>query len=110
MIRRPPRSTLFPYTTLFRSQAEMNRALDTLEQSYPWSAAHLVTFVAYGLPYFDRLPGGRTGRLVSGHMPRLGRDTSRYVLEEAEPGPTDLSPANPRISKLRYHLQVATVP
>src|SRR2546430_4160861 len=25
MIRRPPRSTLFPYTTLFRSQAMMQR-------------------------------------------------------------------------------------
>src|SRR3989441_13133708 len=25
MIRRPPRSTLFPYTTLFRSVAEMKR-------------------------------------------------------------------------------------
>src|SRR2546427_5623225 len=25
MIRRPPRSTLFPYTTLFRSWASMNR-------------------------------------------------------------------------------------
>src|SRR3712207_8063949 len=30
MIRRPPRSTLFPYTTLFRSRGETNRyeALD----------------------------------------------------------------------------------
>src|SRR3712207_6992620 len=27
MIRRPPRSTLFPYTTLFRSAASMNRRL-----------------------------------------------------------------------------------
>src|SRR3712207_9303451 len=27
MIRRPPRSTLFPYTTLFRSHAERLRAL-----------------------------------------------------------------------------------
>src|SRR2546428_5301559 len=26
MIRRPPRSTLFPYTTLFRSQPEFRRA------------------------------------------------------------------------------------
>src|SRR6266571_5459341 len=26
MIRRPPRSTLFPYTTLFRSQAPVDRA------------------------------------------------------------------------------------
>src|SRR5260370_33093561 len=28
MIRRPPRSTLFPYTTLFRSLARPTRALD----------------------------------------------------------------------------------
>src|SRR5260370_26744607 len=27
MIRRPPRSTLFPYTTLFRSPADEDRAL-----------------------------------------------------------------------------------
>src|SRR2546430_13484228 len=26
MIRRPPRSTLFPYTTLFRSQLQIDRA------------------------------------------------------------------------------------
>src|SRR2546422_9937675 len=28
MIRRPPRSTLFPYTTLFRSRREFERVLD----------------------------------------------------------------------------------
>src|SRR3712207_6963715 len=28
MIRRPPRSTLFPYTTLFRSQSYRNPAVD----------------------------------------------------------------------------------
>src|SRR3712207_8104931 len=28
MIRRPPRSTLFPYTTLFRSEGQLTRALD----------------------------------------------------------------------------------
>src|SRR2546422_7100378 len=28
MIRRPPRSTLFPYTTLFRSHARRRQALD----------------------------------------------------------------------------------
>src|SRR5690242_21201657 len=35
MIRRPPRSTLFPYTTLFRSRrtsARMRRAADALRQ------------------------------------------------------------------------------
>src|SRR3712207_8225408 len=31
MIRRPPRSTLFPYTTLFRSEADFRRDLVVLE-------------------------------------------------------------------------------
>src|SRR5256885_12818305 len=31
MIRRPPRSTLFPYTTLFRSDAGQRRLVDHLE-------------------------------------------------------------------------------
>src|SRR3712207_8968554 len=31
MIRRPPRSTLFPYTTLFRSTSRLVRDLDTLQ-------------------------------------------------------------------------------
>src|SRR2546429_4960764 len=31
MIRRPPRSTLFPYTTLFRSLNQLLRALATIE-------------------------------------------------------------------------------
>src|SRR5688572_30864298 len=30
MIRRPPRSTLFPYTTLFRSDVEVSRLADQL--------------------------------------------------------------------------------
>src|SRR3712207_8387652 len=34
MIRRPPRSTLFPYTTLFRSQAYEQTALG--EADYDW--------------------------------------------------------------------------
>src|SRR5256885_6930686 len=33
MIRRPPRSTLFPYTTLFRSQFERLRAVCRLEEA-----------------------------------------------------------------------------
>src|SRR3712207_8609573 len=31
MIRRPPRSTLFPYTTLFRSERRTDALVDTLE-------------------------------------------------------------------------------
>src|ERR1043166_7328932 len=40
MIRRPPRSTLFPYTTLFRSPA-------TPERLIRYSAAAVVAFVAF---------------------------------------------------------------
>src|SRR5256885_14569445 len=35
MIRRPPRSTLFPYTTLFRSGLE--RREDKLDTQYAWT-------------------------------------------------------------------------
>src|SRR2546427_6282348 len=37
MIRRPPRSTLFPYTTLFRSQLRYVRPLDpsTIRRRFP---------------------------------------------------------------------------
>src|SRR6266571_6478794 len=107
----PPVHTVFLTAALERTptradQAEMNRVLGLLEQSYPWGATNLVTFVAYGLPYFSRLPGGRAGHLVSRYMPRLASDAGRYVLEEALPGPTDVSPANPRITKFRYNVDV----
>src|SRR5256885_16570009 len=35
MIRRPPRSTLFPYTTLFRSLSQLNRAVEQREHKRP---------------------------------------------------------------------------
>src|SRR3712207_8359193 len=34
MIRRPPRSTLFPYTTLFRSQERVKLILDTAQEAF----------------------------------------------------------------------------
>src|SRR3712207_3280904 len=35
MIRRPPRSTLFPYTTLFRSLRELGTSLSLLQSDIP---------------------------------------------------------------------------
>src|SRR2546425_8810735 len=35
MIRRPPRSTLFPYTTLFRSAVRRGRTLTVLDRDRP---------------------------------------------------------------------------
>src|SRR2546421_4955721 len=39
MIRRPPRSTLFPYTTLFRSPASRARPAPPTARPYAWCRA-----------------------------------------------------------------------
>src|SRR2546429_1191000 len=41
MIRRPPRSTLFPYTTLFRSEALSGETFPTLNPSTGETVGHL---------------------------------------------------------------------
>ena len=87
-------------------QATLQRALGLIESSYPFSPAGVFTTVCYGIPYFERLPGGMAGPLLASHMPRLLADQTRYVLEEAVPGPTDVSPANPEVSKLRFDIPV----
>src|SRR3712207_8806752 len=54
MIRRPPRSTLFPYTTLFRSSAiasacaARNRAVDTIPAAPGWTEARLIIHASRG--------------------------------------------------------------
>lgn len=111
LFQMPPVHTVFLTGRLLRAptradQAEMGRVLQVLEQYYPWGAGGLVTFVGYGLPYFTRLPGGLRGTLVRRQMPRLLTDRNRYVLEEAVPGPTDVSAANPGLSKLRFQMPV----
>lgn len=83
-----------------RDQRTLATALATIENAYAFGPSGVFTFVAYGMPYFKRLPSG----LVASAMPRLGSDTSRFVLEEAVPGPTDVSPANPGISKRLYNV------
>src|SRR3712207_7832746 len=39
MMRRPPRSTLFPYTTLFRSRCAARSAARLTESVLPWALA-----------------------------------------------------------------------
>src|SRR3712207_8838209 len=57
MIRRPPRSTLFPYTTLFRSCQSVMRVMRTVAPAAIWVGLVLVT--AIGLGHFGYLiPGG----------------------------------------------------
>src|SRR2546429_2159588 len=50
MIRRPPRSTLFPYTTLFRSNAAPGRGLRLWISLWAWrssSSPHCSTFLSF---------------------------------------------------------------
>src|SRR5260221_10548160 len=42
MIRRPPRSTLFPYTTLFRSALRVRAEMSDVSRSRPTDCAGLV--------------------------------------------------------------------
>src|SRR2546421_3773217 len=49
MIRRPPRSTLFPYTTLFRSvQGRRDRGGDEVRRGHPGLRAEAVQVVGNG--------------------------------------------------------------
>src|SRR2546430_11469024 len=63
MIRRPPRSTLFPYTTLFRS----HRVFVSVAHVPRWMAG-FAAMLAVGVLLFLRLPGDRKStRLNSSH-------------------------------------------
>src|SRR5258708_26324579 len=55
MIRRPPRSTLFPYTTLFRSQHHDQR---------PWQGVQDGRQVGVDHP-------SRPGRVIDSHLPSI---------------------------------------
>src|SRR3989442_8649934 len=82
MIRRPPRSTLFPYTTLFRSrEPDENTGLkQTARSGYPSSCAAAATS---GIP-IDR----KSTRLNSSHvrisyavfcLKKKKRDIQKYI-------------------------------
>src|SRR5438874_10722201 len=64
MIRRPPRSTLFPYTTLFRS-----RSVGAMSTAYPrWIAALLMLIALYGPGTRARRVDRKSTRLNSSHV------------------------------------------
>ena len=81
-------------------QQILSDALATIEANYPFSPSGIFVFVAYGLPYFNRLPQS----LVASKMPRLSFNHNRFVLEEAVPAPTDFG--QPGISKAQANFQV----
>src|SRR2546426_10213128 len=95
MIRRPPRSTLFPYTTLFRSRLDpppkvgelviaLGRPGPSLTASWgvvsrvdgpwrTWQGAEIDTLLRLDLAIYDGFPGGP---LIDGAGRVLGINTS----------------------------------
>jgi hypothetical protein len=107
LFRSGPTYTLFLTAELRRTptrpeQAALAHALDTIEGRYPFRQDGAFLHVAYGLPYFRRLPAG----LVAEHLPRLREEPSRPAVEEAVPGPTDVHPSNPDVTKPRFTVPV----
>ena len=64
MIRRPPRSTLFPYTTLFRSSEVVAIATFIKNAGVPWEGTAAELAVAIGCP--------------AGEAAILGRELSKH--------------------------------
>jgi hypothetical protein len=110
-VRLGPVYTLFVTIALARTpsvaeQTTLTQALARVEHAYPFSPSGVFMTLAYGIPYFERLPGGLSGSLVGANMPRLAAEPERPALEEAVPGPTDVSPENPGITKQRFNVPV----
>src|SRR3989475_12817607 len=77
MIRRPPRSTLFPYTTLFRSpHFTVERNVGLVPRLEGWPPARIAARVRELLALVGLDPGGFAGRypheLSGGQRQRVG--------------------------------------
>src|SRR5256886_4192450 len=104
MIRRPPRSTLFPYTTLFRSQM---RAL--VRQAMEEGALGVTTALIYSPNDYAKTPelialaseSARCGGIYSVHMRSEGDRLIEAVRETIDIARTSGAPAE------IYHLKTA---
>jgi len=109
LVRFGPVFTYFVPARLTRTptradQTVLANALNRIEQAYAFSPSGIFTFVSYGVPYFNRLPGGMSGSLVSSHMPVVN-GSFFPVLQEAVPSPTDIVPGN-GITKKTFNVPV----
>src|SRR2546426_6737348 len=77
MIRRPPRSTLFPYTTLFRSHARPDRDLARVQARQGSRSRGAAAASVRVLPVLRRVGRGRqraaNGRQGDGTLPPFSR-------------------------------------
>src|SRR2546422_8020428 len=101
MIRRPPRSTLFPYTTLFRSLSAESRYLIPAHPVPPWGRPNQGPRGAAG--------SSRPHRADRRSSPPLwGARFRRGVGERAPPAPARAAPSPPpRGDRERKHLNTS---
>src|SRR3712207_7943187 len=85
MIRRPPRSTLFPYTTLFRSFSSAGDGRAIVSVGNPDAAGNVVTYV----------PG------TTSDLPGVGGDLKRADVMAADANRIDLSRSEEHTSELQ---------
>src|SRR5215203_2757324 len=83
MIRRPPRSTLFPYTTLFRARGGRDAARDGRAR---WASVRAGGRLALGLAPRSRAGGDLQPRAHAVRAPRGGLEAGRRALRD---GPGD---------------------
>src|SRR5256885_9128314 len=84
MIRRPPRSTLFPYTTLFRSRLALTAGLAPVAAGSARSAfAADPPLLAVGAPEAQAVRDGEDARQASGAT--AGRDRKSTRLNSRHP-------------------------
>src|SRR5256885_11175839 len=86
MIRRPPRSTLFPYTTLFRSRI-VDHWVDTDSTEYALALLELSSFKAN----LERRQDRKSTRLNSSH---LVISYAVFCLKKNAPDPAALDPVD----------------
>src|SRR3989475_9293543 len=101
MIRRPPRSTLFPYTTLFRSRAGVGMAQLLAGRLGVAPAASVPCGVALGIPG-DRQPEALTRRGYD--AVQLGYPPGKNKGAHGDPVPSERerTPLNSRHSQKSY--------
>src|SRR5256885_13339143 len=93
MIRRPPRSTLFPYTTLFRSAGQVKWEGRDLAQEGDLDPHEIGYVPQFGIAYEDR----KSTRLNSSH---LVISYAVFCLKKKKPL---VDPAACPAGKLPYH-------
>src|SRR3989454_10293867 len=77
MIRRPPRSTLFPYTTLFRSDVQLAAPGEGIITTYP--GGHYAA--AWGTSFSAAFVSGGAALLLQVNI-RTNQETAADALEE----------------------------